>query len=65
MLEGGDHRGDPELVNVIARGVYDAAQWLTYEGGVSWEHNLLFSAATPSNAPLFPRGTSATHDKRD
>jgi len=25
MLEGGDHRGDPELVNVIARGVYDAA----------------------------------------
>ena len=56
MLEGGDHRGDPELVNVIARGVYDAAQWLTYEGGVSWEHNLLFFGGHTVKRSIIPSG---------
>ena len=56
MLEGGDHRGDPELVNVIANGVYDAAQWLTYEGGVSWEHNLLFFGGHSVKRSIIPSG---------
>ncbi|MCH4184288.1 MAG: flavocytochrome c [Eggerthellaceae bacterium] len=41
MLEGGDNLGDPELVSVIANGALDASQWLTYEGGVSWKHDLM------------------------
>ena len=56
MLEGGDHRGDPELVNVIANGVFDAAQWLTYEGGVSWEHNLLFFGGHSAKRSIIPTG---------
>ena len=56
MLEGGDRRGDPDLVNVIANGVYDAAQWLTYEGGVSWEHNLLFFGGHSVKRSIIPSG---------
>lgn len=56
MLEGGDNRGDPELVNVIANGVYDAAQWLTFEGGVSWEHNLLFFGGHSVKRSIIPSG---------
>lgn len=56
MLEGGDHRGDPALVNVIANGVYDAAQWLTYEGGISWEHNLLFFGGHSVKRSIIPSG---------
>ena len=29
--------GDPELVAIIANGALDSANWLTYEGGVSWK----------------------------
>ena len=56
MLEGGDHRGDPALVNVIANGVYDAAQWLTYKGGISWEHNLLFFGGHSVKRSIIPSG---------
>lgn len=56
MLEGGDNRGDPELVNVIANGVFDAAQWLTYEGGVSWEHDLLFFGGHSVKRSIIPTG---------
>ena len=41
MLDGGDNVGDPALVQVIAEGALDSAQWLTYEGGVSWKHDLM------------------------
>ncbi|MCQ5091624.1 flavocytochrome c [Slackia exigua] len=56
MLKGGDYRGDPELVNVIANGVFDAAQWLTFEGGVSWEHNLLFFGGHSVKRSIIPSG---------
>lgn len=56
MLVGGDHRGDPELVNVIANGVFDAAQWLTYEGGVPWEHDLLFFGGHSVKRSIIPSG---------
>ena len=56
MLAGGDNVGDPDLVNVIANGVYDAAQWLTYEGGVSWEHNLLFFGGHSVERSIIPSG---------
>lgn len=41
MLEGGDHKGDPALVKVIAEGALDSSQWLTFEAGVSWKHDLM------------------------
>lgn len=41
MLVGGDSKGDPELVRVIANGALDSSQWLTFEGGVSWKHDLM------------------------
>ncbi|MEG0477639.1 MAG: FAD-binding protein, partial [Raoultibacter sp.] len=56
MLKGGDNKGDPELVNVIAHGVLDATQWLTYEGGVSWENNLLFFGGHSVRRSMIPTG---------
>ena len=56
MLAGGDNVGDPDLVNIIANGVYDAADWLTYEGGVAWEHNLLFFGGHSVQRSLIPKG---------
>ncbi|WP_251179226.1 flavocytochrome c [Adlercreutzia agrestimuris] len=41
MLVGGDNKGDPELVSIIANGALDSANWLTYEGGISWKHDLM------------------------
>lgn len=41
MLVGGDNKGDPELVTIIADGALDSANWLTYEAGVSWKHDLM------------------------
>lgn len=41
MLVGGDNKGDPELVAIIANGALDSANWLTYEGGISWKHDLM------------------------
>ena len=55
MLKGGDYKGDPELVKVIANGVKDAADWLTYEGGVSWEHNLLFFGGHSVKRSIIPK----------
>lgn len=56
MLKGGDYIGDPDLVNVIAHGVLDATQWLTYEGGVSWENNLLFFGGHSVRRSIIPKG---------
>ncbi len=41
MLVGGDNVGDPALVQIIAEGALDSSQWLTFEGGVSWKHDLM------------------------
>ena len=41
MLEGGDNAGDPALVQIIAEGALDSSQWLTFEGGISWKHDLM------------------------
>ena len=47
-------------MNVIANGVYDAAQWLTYEGGISWEHNLLFFGGHSVIRSLIPEGNEGS-----
>jgi len=56
MLKGGDYKGDPELVNVIANGTLDSSQWLTFEGGVSWEHDLLFFGGHSVKRSIIPKG---------
>ena len=56
MLVGGDNVGSPELVDVIANNVLDASQWLTFEGGVAWEHNLLFFGGHSVQRSLIPKG---------
>ena len=56
MLKGGDNVGDPELVKVIAEGTLDSSQWLTFEGGVSWEHDLLFFGGHSVMRSIIPQG---------
>ncbi|MEG0621176.1 MAG: FAD-binding protein, partial [Raoultibacter sp.] len=56
MLKGGDNKGDPDLVKVIAEGTFDSAQWLTYEGGVAWEHNCLFFGGHSVKRSIIPMG---------
>jgi fumarate reductase flavoprotein subunit/urocanate reductase len=60
MLKGGDFKGDPELVSIIAQGAYDSSQWLTFEGGVCWEHNCLFFGGHSVKRSLVPRGHSGS-----
>jgi fumarate reductase flavoprotein subunit/urocanate reductase len=60
MLKGGDLKGDPDLVSIIAQGAYDSSQWLTFEGGVCWEHNCLFFGGHSVKRSLVPRGHSGS-----
>ncbi len=56
MLVGGGNLGDPDLVNVIANGALDASQWLTFEAGVSWEHDMLFFGGHSVERSIIPTG---------
>ena len=56
MLKGGDNVGDPALVNVIANGTLDSSEWLTFEAGVSWEHDLLFFGGHSVKRSIIPKG---------
>lgn len=56
MLTGGDNVADPALVQVIADGALDSSEWLTFEGGVSWEHNLLFFGGHSVRRSIIPTG---------
>lgn len=54
MLVGGDSKGDPALLKVIADGALDASQWLTFEAGVSWKHNLMHFGGHSIKRSLIP-----------
>ncbi|MEF9841342.1 MAG: flavocytochrome c [Raoultibacter sp.] len=56
MLKGGDDKGDPALVKVIADGTFDSSQWLTYEAGVAWEHDCLFFGGHAVKRSIIPLG---------
>ena len=56
MLVGADNIGDPDLVATICNNVYEAAQWLTFEGGVAWEHNQLFFGGHSVKRSIIPKG---------
>ncbi|WP_251230601.1 flavocytochrome c [Adlercreutzia aquisgranensis] len=54
MLVGGDNKGDPELVAIIANGALDSANWLTYEGGISWKHDLMQFGGHKTKRSIIP-----------
>ena len=56
MLVGGDNIGDPELVQVIAEGAYDAMEWLTFEADVAWQPYQQFFGGHSVARSLVPYG---------
>ncbi len=54
MLKGGDNLGDPELVQIVAEGALESSQWLTFEGGVSWKHDLMQFGGHHTKRSLIP-----------
>ncbi len=54
MLKGGDDKGDPALVQVIAEGALDSSEWLTFEGGVSWKHDLMQFGGHTTKRSIIP-----------
>ena len=56
MLVGGDNIGDPELVQVIAEGAYDAMEWLTFEADVAWQPYRQFFGGHSVARSLVPYG---------
>ncbi len=60
MIVGGDHVGDPELVNVICEGAYDAMKWLTFEGGVAWQPYERFFGGHSVARSLIPEGNEGS-----
>lgn len=56
MLVGGDHIGDPELVNVIAQGANESLDWLIFEGGVAWQPYQRFFGGHSVARALIPMG---------
>ena len=59
MLEGGDNAGDPALVQIIAEGALDSSQWLTFEGGISWKHDLMQFGGHNTKRSIIPSRTAA------
>ena len=46
----------PTWSPLSATTLYDAAQWLTFEGGVAWEHNQLFFGGHSVKRSIIPKG---------
>ncbi|WP_139651746.1 flavocytochrome c [Raoultibacter phocaeensis] len=60
MIVGGDNVGDPELVNVICNGAYNAMEWLVFEGGVSWQPYQRFFGGHSVSRALIPEGNEGS-----
>lgn len=60
MIVGGDHVGDPELVNVICNGAYNAMEWLIFEGGVAWQPYERFFGGHSVARALIPEGNEGS-----
>jgi len=60
MIVGGDNVGDPELVNVICQGAYNAMEWLTFEGGVAWQPYQRFFGGHSVSRSLIPEGNEGS-----
>lgn len=56
MIVGGDHKGDPELVNIIAQGASESLDWLIFEGGVAWQPYQRFFGGHSVARALIPMG---------
>ena len=60
MIVGGDHVGDPDLVNVICNGAYNAMEWLIFEGGVAWQPYERFFGGHSVSRSLIPEGNEGS-----
>ncbi|MCB7036134.1 flavocytochrome c [Eggerthella sinensis] len=60
MIVGGDNVGDPELVNVICQGAYNAMEWLIFEGGVAWQPYQRFFGGHSVSRSLIPEGNEGS-----
>lgn len=60
MIVGGDHVGDPALVNVICNGATEALDWLIFEGGVAWQPYERFFGGHSVARSLIPEGNEGS-----
>lgn len=60
MLVGGDHKGDPALVQVICDGAYDAMEWLIWEGSVAWQPYERFFGGHSVIRSIIPEGNEGS-----
>lgn len=60
MIVGGDHVGDPDLVNVICEGAYGAMEWLIFNGGVAWQPYERFFGGHSVIRSLIPEGNEGS-----
>lgn len=58
VMAGGDDKGDPALVHVLAEGALDAAEWLRDEHGVEWSDHLVFFGGHSVKRSVVPEGES-------
>ena len=47
------------LVQIIAEGALDSSQWLTFEGGISWKHDLMQFGGHNTKRSIIPSRTAA------
>ncbi len=59
-IVGGDHVGDPDLVNVICEGAYGAMEWLIFNGGVAWQPYERFFGGHSVIRSLIPEGNEGS-----
>ena len=58
VIAGGDEKGDPELIQVLAEGALPAAEWLRDEHGVEWSDHLVFFGGHSVKRSVVPEGES-------
>ena len=60
MIVGGDHVGDPDLVNVICEGAYGAMSGSSSTGGVAWQPYERFFGGHSVIRSLIPEGNEGS-----
>jgi urocanate reductase len=58
VIAGGDEKGDPDLIHVLAQGALDSAVWLRDEHGVEWSDHLVFFGGHSVKRSVVPEGES-------
>lgn len=58
VFKGGDEKGDPDLVHVLAQGALEGAEWLRDEHNVEWSDHLVFFGGHSVKRSVVPEGES-------